>query len=123
MIDEGADFPKKYRLLQRHEFTRLSGNKQTVSGRLFLIAWDVNTYGHPRIGITASRKTGSSVVRNRVKRCIREFFRKHRRQLPDVDYNVIVRRQAADTSAAELINELQRTFQKIGLRTCCHESS
>ena len=123
MTAKNAAFPKQHRLLQRQEFTRLTGSNKSISGRFFLIIWDINILGYPRIGITASKKTGSSVRRNRLKRCIREFFRQHHSLLPDVDFNVIVRRQAADISAAILNQELQRAFQQIGSRTCCHESS
>lgn len=123
MTADGASFPKQYRLLQRHEFLRLSGSPRIINGRSFLIAWDYNDLDHSRLGITASRKSGSAVVRNRVKRCIREFFRLHRQLLPGVDLNIIVRRQAADNSAAVLFAELQRAFQQIGSRACCHESS
>lgn len=121
MIAVGACFPKQYRLLQRQDFLRLSGSKKIVSGRSFLIAWEANRLGYPRLGITASRKSGSSVVRNRVKRYIREYFRQHQLLLPNVDLNVVVRRQAADMSAAVLFLELQHAFLKIGSRTCCHE--
>lgn len=123
MTVDGAIFPKQYRLLQRHDFVSLSRSKKVVSGRFFLVAWEINCLGYPRLGITASRKSGSSVIRNRVKRCIREYFRQHRLLLPDVDLNVVVRRQAADMSAAALWYELQRAFLQIGSRTCCHEPS
>lgn len=118
----GASFPKQYRLLSRSEYLRLSDSKTVVSGRSFVVVWRENGYGHPRLGITASRKTGNAVVRNRLKRQVREFFRHHCSLLPGVDLNVIVRRQAAETSVAVLSTELQRSFQQIGLRSCCHES-
>lgn len=118
----GDSFPKQYRLLSRSEYLRLSDSKTVVSGRSFLVVWRVNGYEYPRLGITASRKSGNAVVRNRLKRQIREFFRHNCSLLPGVDLNVIVRRQAAETSVAVLSNELQRAFQQIGSRTCCHES-
>ena len=119
----GAVFPKQYRLLQRRDFIRLSGKKTVISTRSFLVIWENNGLGHPRLGITASRKTGISVVRNRVKRRIREYFRQHCSILPDVDLNVVVRRQAAENSAAVLFSELQRIFLQIGSSRCCHEFS
>ncbi|SJZ38847.1 ribonuclease P protein component [Trichlorobacter thiogenes] len=118
----GDSFPKQYRLLSRSEYLRLSDSKTVVSGRSFLVVWRENGYEYPRLGITASRKTGNAVVRNRLKRHIREFFRHHCSLLPGVDLNVIVRRQAAEKSVAVLSSELQRAFQQIGSRTCCHES-
>jgi len=118
-----AGFPKQYRLLQRSDYTRLASSSTLLSGRSFLVVWQQNAVGHPRIGITASKKAGTAVVRNRIKRCVREYFRQHRKTLPDVDFNVIVRRQAAEKTTALLFLELQRVFHQIGSRACCHEFS
>lgn len=118
-----ACFPKQMRLLRRNEFVRLSESKHVVSGRLLLVVWHENGLGYPRLGITASRKAGNAVVRNRIKRCIRDFFRRHHALVPGVDLNVIVRRQAAESSSAAFLNELRSSFQQIGSCTCCHEFS
>jgi ribonuclease P protein component len=60
-----------------------------------------------RIGITASRKVGGAVVRNRVKRGVREWFRRNRAALPeDADVVVIARPPAAALSTAELHGQL-----------------
>ncbi|MEN0057838.1 MAG: ribonuclease P protein component [Bdellovibrio sp.] len=40
-----------------------------------LLNYRANTLGHVRFGVTASRKTGSAVVRNKLKRWSREYFR------------------------------------------------
>ena len=123
MSETEASFPKQFHLLQRCDFVALTSSKLLISGRLFLVAWQFNEYGYPRLGITASRKSGSAVVRNRIKRCVREYFRHHRHILPGVDINVIVRRQAAENSTVALFLELQRAFQQIGSSTCCREFS
>lgn len=123
MSETDASFPKQFHLLQRCDFVRLVSSKSPISGRFFLVAWQLNEYGYPRLGITASRKSGSAVVRNRIKRCVREYFRHHRNILPGVDINIIVRRQAAENSASVLFLELQRAFQQIGSSTCCREFS
>ena len=118
----GDSFTKQFRLLCRSDYLRLSDSKTLVSGRSFLIVWKINSYIYPRLGITVSRKVGNAVVRNRLKRLIREFFRHNISLLPCVDLNIIVRRQAAENSVVVLSGELQRAFQQIGSRTCCHES-
>jgi ribonuclease P protein component len=49
-----------------------------------------------RLGITASRRVGNAVVRNRFKRRVREWFRQHRSELdPPVDLVVVARRSGA----------------------------
>lgn len=101
----------------------MSSCKTVISCRSFLVVWQKNGFDYPRLGITASRKAGSSVVRNRVKRYVREYFRLHRKTVSGVDIHVIVRRQAAEGSAVVFFSELQRAFQQIGLCTCCQEPS
>lgn len=57
----------------------------------------------PRIGLTVSRRVGNAVLRNRIKRRVREWFRMHREELPrGVDLVVIARRGAAELGSREL---------------------
>ncbi len=66
-----------------------------------------------RIGITASRKVGGAVVRNRIKRGVRDWFRRSRDELPGgVDVVVIARRPAARLSGRELSARLTDLAQR-----------
>lgn len=61
----------------------------------------------PVLGVTVSKKVGTAVERNRVKRRIREWFRRNRGVLPqNAAVVVIARRGAADLEAAETEREL-----------------
>ena len=42
-----------------------------------------------RLGLAVTRKTGCAVVRNRVKRVVREFFRIHQTHLPQ-GYDIVI---------------------------------
>jgi ribonuclease P protein component len=54
---------------------------------------------------------GNAVVRNRVKRRLREFVRLHRRDLPPGrDFVVIAKPGAAELSYADLVTELREPF-------------
>ena len=61
-----------------------------------------------RIGITASRKVGGSVVRHRIKRRIREIYRRwsRRRELPPLDIVVHVLPTARMAGFGDLKKEL-----------------
>jgi ribonuclease P protein component len=60
----------------------------------------------PRLGITASRRVGNSVVRSRAKRLIREAFRATRELWPKgIDLVVIVKRAPGDSKLESVVSE------------------
>jgi ribonuclease P protein component len=68
-----------------------------------------------RLGVTVSRKVGHAVVRNGVKRRIREWFRSGRAAMrPGIDLLVIARRGAVGRVAAELDAALCRLARAAG---------
>ena len=65
----------------------------------------------PRLGITVSRTVGNSVVRNRVKRRVRELFRVIRPRLaPNADFVVIAKSGAGELTSAASVAELSAAF-------------
>jgi len=62
----------------------------------------------PRLGIVVTRKYGSAVERNRIKRKIREAFRKTAYRLPAVD--LVIKPNATCKEAPE--EEIIRSFEK-----------
>ena len=89
-------FGKAARLLRRREFLAVQqkGRRLYANG-LLVLARDAGR-DRPRLGITVSTKIGSAVVRNRVKRWVREAFRAVAAELPPVDLVVIARAGAPD---------------------------
>lgn len=75
-----------------------------------------NELAHPRLGITASRKVGGAVVRNRLKRRVREIYRRspERPSLPPRDLVVHLQPPAARAPVAELRRELLELLGKLG---------
>jgi ribonuclease P protein component len=68
----------------------------------------------PRLGLTVSRRVGGAVVRNRVKRRLREWFRSHRELVPlGKDLVIIARPAAAMATVCELARELATSLARL----------
>jgi len=113
VLSERATYPKQNRLLRRSDYLRLSSSSPFFKGRRFILLVKENECDLPRIGITVSRKVGGAVVRNRIKRHLREVFRHICSFLPSVDLHVIARRSAADCSSAVLREEFLTALRKM----------
>ena len=105
MGDQGL--PATERLRHRREFERVfqRGVKQVSPS---FVWYCLPTPGPcSRLGMAVSKRVGNAVVRNRVKRYAREFFRRHKTQFdPPCDLVVVARRQAADLHYAESAQQL-----------------
>lgn len=70
-----------------------------------------------RFGLTVSRKVGNAVVRNRVKRWLREAVRRERSTLPGRwDVVLIAHPSAATAGAALLQAQVRAAFSRLGGR-------
>jgi ribonuclease P protein component len=78
-------FPKRLRLLKPTDFRRVLDARRAVSNRTLRLCGIPNGLGHPRLGLTVSRKVGNAVTRNHWKRILREAFRLTQHELPPLD--------------------------------------
>jgi ribonuclease P protein component len=84
-------FPKKVRLLRASEFERVFDARNSASDAWMVVYGAAAELGHPRLGLTVSRRVGGAVVRNRWKRRLREAFRQTQSDLPPLDLVCVVR--------------------------------
>ena len=105
---------KHDKLLKRAEFIRLSKYGKKVHNRYFVVVSEPNQQGRPRIGITVTKKIGNAVVRNRIKRLVRESFRSNRHVIVENrDINVIAKKSAAFASGPQALATLKTLFSKM----------
>lgn len=107
MNEAGCGFPQEERLRKRREFLAAYERGAKIPTAYFVLYILENNLPHPRLGITVSRKIGPSVVRNRIKRQLREIFRKNKRTIsPPCDVVVNAKRSAATTSNLKIQEDL-----------------
>ena len=112
--------PKTARLLKRAEFLKLSRAGAKLQSANFVLITGRNDGQQSRLGITVSGKVGNSVIRNRIKRQVREFFRRRRATLPmGTDFLVIARQSAAGLPGSVISSELGQAFTQRAPRNGC----
>lgn len=111
---QGERFPKALRLLRRHEFLRVQEGGQKVSADCLLALVKRNGRPYTRLGLTVSSKVGNAVVRVRLRRVLRELFRKRRGQWPPgLDVVLVVRSSAKEGSFAEMSRAFDSVTRKL----------
>jgi ribonuclease P protein component len=120
MMGPTGRFRRGDRLQRSSEFGRVSreGSRAVEAAFVLLVApgraGGAGGTGQ-RLGITVSRKVGGAVVRNRVKRRVREWFRRCRSCLrTGIDLVVIGRSEAARLSRQESDEALCRLARRAG---------
>jgi len=100
---------KSLRLRSGHELREISRTGRRIRDSLFSVHTRANNLGHPRLGLTVSRRVSAkAVIRNRIKRCIRESFRRTQSTLNGLDLVVIAQPNAGAADPVALRESLQR---------------
>jgi ribonuclease P protein component len=97
-------------LRRRVDYLRCYRQGRRRHGALAILYFVPNELPHPRLGVTASRKVGKAVVRHRLRRRVKEIFRRWngRDRLPSLDLVVHLKPKAADSDFRSLRSELSR---------------
>lgn len=111
----GESLTRAERLRKRSDFLRCYRKGRRGHGALAVLYSAPNDLEHPRMGMTVSKKVGGAVLRVRLKRRIREIFRRwsERSRLPAFDLVVHVKPQMATASFEQIQSELRRLLRKL----------
>jgi len=123
-------FPAAVRLRKRREFLQIQGAGAKLHLRHFLVF--VSTAASPqlprrtgdealvRLGVTVTRKVGPAVVRNRIKRFVREAFRRKRGSFtPGCDMVWVAKQSAASVGYAEVAAAMDAMTRRVPPGASC----
>ena len=82
----------KFRVKTHEDFQSVIKENKSVSNRIFVLYYKKNNLDHSRVGISASKKLGNAVVRNKIRRQVRMMAKKVINFEHPIDYCLIVRK-------------------------------
>ncbi|UVI30325.1 ribonuclease P protein component [Paenibacillus spongiae] len=108
---------RKLRLRNREDFSRIYRNGKSFANSQFVIYWSRQPDAEPfRLGVSASKKIGNAVVRNRMRRQVKEIARHLVGRITEhIDIIVIVRKPAVGMKLTELERSLLHVLKRAGL--------
>jgi ribonuclease P protein component len=120
--ERDGPFPRANRLTSGAEFRYVFEGASRVNAGLLTLLARPNCLGYPRLGLAVPKKhLRSAAARNRVKRQVRESFRRHKGELDSLDVVVLARHGIGLAEPVELRAGLDRGWGRLAQR--CKNSS
>ncbi len=108
-------FPAEERLRTDREYRDVVRKGERIGTVHYTVYRDALGGASRKVGISAGKRAGGSVVRNRMKRLLREFYRLNKEAFPQGTRTAIVVRKAPEAAAlagvcAELLPALRKRW-------------
>lgn len=102
-ITDKFTYSKELRLTKRNDFLRIKAEGERLYSRNLIIYYLPNSLNHPRLGVTVSKKVSKkAVIRNKIKRRMREIFRINQHNLSSTDILIIAKFHSLTATYQEL---------------------
>lgn len=103
-----ASFTKADRLRRRADYLRVQAQGRRIYSRHFGVTLAPSEAPAPRLGLVVTRRFGKAAKRSRMKRLLREFFRRHKSHLPRRDLVIMAKKGAEALTYGQVAEELGR---------------
>lgn len=111
--------PRQKRVREGRDFIRIKSKGQRLAQGSLLLNW-MPAAGIARLGVITSRKVGSAVTRSRVRRLLRESWRRHQHEISSpVDLVLVARPSIAGKPLATVEADLLAGLRRAGLLKPC----
>jgi ribonuclease P protein component len=106
-------FPKKKRLISNSLFRAVLANGRRRINGVLMLYMAKNELEYSRLGVSVGKSYGDAVMRNRLKRLMREAFRQNQHQIPTgFDYVLMISPQRLKKSNVERSTKMP-TFEQV----------
>lgn len=103
-------------LKKNNGFRRVYTSGKSVATPHLAMYYKKNRLGRNRLGFTVGTKVGNAVIRNRVRRKLKEIYRLHEQELKcGYDIVVVARVRSRDADYWTLEEDMLRLLKKLGL--------
>ena len=108
----GQEYPRNARLLRKADFDAVYRNGKRRSSSHFTVFLKANDLPQSRFGFSIKRALGGAVVRNRIRRRVREAIRLHREEISaGWDFVIHPKANVEKAGFAALENDLARLLK------------
>ncbi|MFS1510943.1 ribonuclease P protein component [Chengkuizengella sp. SCS-71B] len=106
----------KFRLKKKEDFNFIYRYGKSTANHQFVVYYKQNSIHHFRLGISVSKKIGNAVVRNRMRRMIKEIVRHHADKVDSRhDFIIIVRKPAIHMDYYQMEKSILHVLRKSSL--------
>jgi len=105
------------RIKKRQEFLSLYKKGNRYKGKYFNLVYFPNDLDYSRMAVIVSKKIGNAVSRNKIKRWMRDLFRRNKDLLKDhLDILIVAKREIQEASWSSLRESYISAIDSIGKR-------
>ncbi len=113
-FESDSSFSAKFKIKTSRDFLNTLSEGTKKHSENFILYSKPNSLGFPRLGVSVGKKASpSSVRRNRMKRVLREFFRKNKPAFSSNDVVFLVKNDVSGRKFSELHSEIKKLAGRI----------